>query len=508
MNPQRTELINRLQEVTDLRAAAYLLGWDQSTYMPPGGATARGRQLGLLQRLAQEKFTDPAIGRLLDELQPYADSLPYDDDDAALIRVTRRQYERAIKTPPAFTAELAQHGAASYAMWSQARPANDFAALRPYLEKTLELSRRYADFFPGYAHPADPLIEGIDYGMSVAILRPLFAELRTQLSALVQTISRQGPVDDACLYQPFPEDKQLAFALEIAQHFGYDLQRGRQDQTLHPFAAKFSLGDVRITTRVRANDLREPLFVTMHEAGHALYEQGIAAPLDGTPLGAGTSAGVHESQSRLWENVVGRSHGFWQHYYPRLQATFPDQLGQTSLETFYRAINKVQPTLIRVNADELTYNLHVIIRFELELALLEGALAVADLPAAWRAAYAENLGVTAPDDRDGVLQDVHWYAFMIGGVFQGYTLGNIMAAQFYAAALRAHPTIPDEIAAGNFTTLYTWLREQIYQHGSKFTTAELLERVTGERLTLQPYLAYLRSKYGTIHRLSFAGKPT
>lgn len=501
MNQQRTELVNRLQEVIDLRAAASVLRWDQSTYMPPGGSAARGRQLALLQRLAQETFTDPAIGRLLDALQPYADSLPDDADDAALIRVTRRQYERASKVPPAFTAEMAQHGAASYAVWSQARPANDFTAVQPYLEKTLELSRRYADFFPGYAHPADPLIEYVDYGMSVAILRRLFADLRTQLTALVQTISQQEPVDDTCLRQEFSDERRLALALEIAQHFGYDLQRGRQDLTLHPFASKFGLGDVRITTRVKPNDLREPLFVTMHEAGHALYEQGIAAQLEGTPLGTGTSAGVHESQSRLWENVVGRSYHFWQHYYPKLQATFPDQLGHTSLATFYRAINKVQPSLIRVNADELTYNLHIIIRFELELALLEGTLAVADLPAAWHAAYAESLGVTAPDDRDGVLQDVHWYAFLIGGVFQGYTLGNIMAAQFYATALRAHPEISTEITQGNFTTLHTWLRTNIYQHGSKFTTAELLERVTGEALTLEPYLAYLHGKYGAIYQL-------
>lgn len=498
---QKTELRNRLQEVMDLRSAAALLRWDQATYMPPGGAPARSRQLALLQRLAQEKFTDPAIGRLLDALQPYADSLPYATDDAALIRVTRRQYELACKVPPAFTAEMAQHGATSYAVWSKARSANDFAAVQPYLEKMVALSRRYADFFPGYAHPADPLIERSDYGMSVATLRPLFAQLRTQLSALVQTISRQAPVDDTCLHQAFPADRQLAFALSIAQQFGYDLQRGRQDLTLHPFAAKFALGDVRITTRVNANDLREPLFITMHEAGHALYEQGIAAPLDGTALGTGTSAGVHESQSRLWENGIGRSYGFWQHYYPQLQATFPDQLAQTPLETFYRAINKVQPALIRTSADELTYNLHIIIRCELELALLEGSLAVADLPAAWRAAYAANLGVTPPDDRDGVLQDVHWYGISIGGAFQGYTLGNIMSAQFYAASLRAHPEIPTEITQGNFTTLHTWLRTQIYQHGSKFTTAELLERVTGEPLTLEPYLAYLRTKYGEIYCL-------
>ncbi|MFQ5343848.1 MAG: carboxypeptidase M32, partial [Anaerolineae bacterium] len=261
------------------------------------------------------------------------------------------------------------------------------------------------------------------------------------------------------------------------------------------FMTKFSLGDVRITTRVKENDLSEALFSTMHEAGHALYEQGIRMDLEGTPLADGTSSGVHESQSRLWENLVGRSRGFWEFWYPKLQATFPDQLGAVSLDTFYRAINKVQRSLIRTDADEVTYNLHVTLRFDLELALLEGRLAVRDLPEAWRERYKADLGITPRDDRDGVLQDVHWYSFVVGGGFQGYTLGNILSAQFFEAAQKAHPEIASEIQHGEFSTLRNWLRQNIYQHGRKFMPSELVERVTGGPLSIDPYLRYLREKY-------------
>jgi carboxypeptidase Taq len=499
---QWAELRGRLQEVNDLSSAGDVLEWDQATLMPPGGAPARARQMASIKRLAHEKFIDPVLGGLLDQLAKNADDLPFESDEAALLRVTRRLYDRATRLPPAFMAEIAAHAAASYNAWTQARPQNNFAAMRPFLEKTVTLSRRYADFFPGYAHVADPLIEASDYGMTVATIRPLFAELRQQLTRLVQQISAQPSADDSCLHQQYPEAQQFAFGEAVIKAYGYDFNRGRQDKSPHPFMTTFSLGDVRITTRVREDNLSDALFSTLHEAGHALYEQGIDPALEGSPLANGTSAAVHESQSRLWENIVGRSWPFWSHYYPQLQAVFPAQLGHVSLDAFHRAINKVQPSLIRVDADEVTYNLHVIIRFELELALLEGQLSVAELPEAWRAAYAESLGVTSPDDRDGVLQDVHWYAGLVGGQFQGYTLGNILSAQFYSAAVRAHPEIPAEIGGGRFSTLHGWLRENIYRHGAKFTTAELVERVTGGPLMLEPYLAYLRSKYGALYHLS------
>ncbi len=495
------ELKQRLLEVYDLNGAMALLHWDQTTYMPPGGAEARGRQIALLSRLAHERFVDPAIGRLLDELRPYEESLPYDSDEASLIRVTRREYERAVKVPVEFTAELRQHTSQTYMVWAKARPADDFSMVRPYLEKTLDYSRRLADFFPGYEHIADPLIDFSDYGMKVSTLRPLFARLRDELVPLVEAITSQEPADDSCLHAHFPEEKQLAFGIEVIKRFGFDFQRGRQDKTLHPFMTKFSLGDVRITTRVKENDLSEALFSTFHEAGHALYEQGIKMEYEGTPLAEGASSGVHESQSRLWENYVGRSLPFWEYFYPRLQETFPDQLGNVSLETFYRAINKVQRSLIRTDADEVTYNLHVIIRFELELDLLEGNLSIAELPEAWRERYRAYLGIAPPNDSDGVLQDVHWYGGIIGGAFQGYTLGNIMAAQFFEKALQEHPEIEEEMRRGEFTTLHTWLRENIYQHGSKYTPAELVRRVTGEDLSVEPYIRYLRRKFGQLYAL-------
>jgi carboxypeptidase Taq len=491
----------RLREIDDVQSAAALLRWDQATYMPPGGAEARGRQIATLSRIAHEKFTDAAVGRLLDALEQQATGLPYDSDDAALIRLTRREYERAVRVPAEFVSELNDHSAITYQTWTEARPANDFARVRPRLEKTLDLSRRLADFFPGYESIADPLIDHSDHGMKASTVRTVFGELRARLLPLVRAITARPAADDRCLMQRAPEAEQLVFGLEVIRRFGFDFRRGRQDKTYHPFMTKFSLGDVRITTRVRENDLTDALFSTLHEAGHAMYEQGIRTDLEGTPLAEGASAGAHESQSRLWENVVGRSRGFWEHFYPRMQAVFPRQLGSVTLDTFYRAINKVKPSLVRTDADEVTYNLHVMIRFDLELDLLEGRLAVRDLPQAWHDRYRADLGIASPDDRDGVLQDVHWYAGVIGGVFQGYTLGNILSAQFYSAATRAHPGIPAEIAGGEFATLHGWLRENVYQHGCKFTPDELVRRATGEPMSVEPYIRYLWGKYQPLYEV-------
>ena len=503
MTKQLQQLKARLQEVNDLYSAAAVLYWDQATYMPPGGAEARGRQLATLSQLAQEKFIDPKVGRLLDQLQAYQDSLPYDHDDACLLRLTRHEYERAHKLPPAFVAEFSNQTALAYQAWTVARPANDFAAMRPFLEKTLDLSRRMAEYYgwPSDGHVADPLIEGMDYGMTVATLRPLFAALREKLVPLVEAIQRQPEPDTSFLHRAYPEAQQWDFGVQVIKQFGYDFQRGRQDRTHHPFMTSFSVNDVRITTRFHEDDLGDGLFSTMHEAGHALYELGVDPAFDGTPLGGGASAGIHESQSRLWENLVGRSRPFWEFYYPRLQAAFPAQLNDVPEDIFYRAINKVQPSLIRVDADEVTYNLHIIIRFELELALLEGSLAVKDLPEAWRASYHDYLGVTPPDDRNGVLQDMHWYYSQIGGGFQGYTLGNVMSAAFWHAALAAHPEIEGEMAEGRFDTLLGWLRNVLHRHGRKFTEAELVQRITGAPLSIDPYVHYLEDKFGKLYGL-------
>ncbi len=501
MEKKLEELKVKLIEVNDLNTAAAVLYWDQSTYMPKGGAASRARQLATLQKLAHEKFTDPAIGKLLDDLRPYEESLPYEHDDAALIRVTRRLYERETRIPNDFTAELSEHSATSYQVWAEARPENDFGRVQPYLEKTLDLSRKLADFFSGYDHIADPLIDFSDYGMKAETVRAIFTELREQLVPIVQAITGQEAADDSCLRRHYPEDRQRAFGEEVIRRFGYDFDRGRQDKTHHPYEIRLGYGDVRITTRFKEDFLAEGMFSTMHEAGHAMYEQGVNPAYDATPLARGTSSGVHESQSRLWENLVGRSRGFWQFFYPRLQAYFPEQLGDVSLDEFYRAINKVERSLIRTDADEVTYNLHVMLRFDFELALLEGKLSIADLPDAWNARFEADFGITPPDYKDGVMQDVHWFAGRVGGVFQGYTLGNILSAQFYNAALKAHPDISAQIAQGEFGTLHAYLKDNIYTHGKKFTAAELVERVTGSPLSIAPYITYLKTKYGELYSL-------
>ena len=382
MEQKLQDLKTCLLEINDLNSAAALLNWDQSTYMPPGGVAARGRQMATLSRLGHEKFIDPAVGKLLNDLQAYGESLPYDSDDASLIRVTRRSYEKATKVPPALMAAFYQHSAAAYQTWTEARPNNDFTAVQANLQKTLDYSRQIANCFPGYDHIADPLIDMVDEGMKAESVREVFAGLREQIVPIAQAITSQPLAHNSCLHETYPAAEQLAFGKTIITEYGFDFRRGRQDMTHHPFMTKFALGDVRITTRVKENNLNEALFSTLHEAGHAMYELGIKMDLDGSPLATGTSSGVHESQSRLWENLVGRSRGFWIHYYPKIQQAFPRQLSDVEMDTFYRAINRVERSLIRTDADEVTYNLHVMIRFDLELALLEGSLAIQDLPEA------------------------------------------------------------------------------------------------------------------------------
>ena len=503
MNPAAdlADLKQQLQAINDLNGARAVLSWDQQTHMPPGGAAARGRQIALLSGLEHERMTDPAIGRLLDALTPWAEMQHADSDAAALVRVTRRDYDRATRVPNAFVQRFSEHTTKTYHVWESARPANDFAAVRPLLETTVEMSRELARFYPGYEHPYDALIDHAEDGMTVAAVRKLFAELRKGLVPLIEAIRRRPQPDDRCLSGNFPEPAQQAFGEKVARGFGYDFEHGRQDKTAHPFMIKLGLGDVRITTRYREDDLSDGLFSTMHETGHAMYEQGVADVLDGTPLFGGTTAGVHESQSRLWENLVGRSRAFWRHWYAPLQRTFPDALRNVDVDTFYRAINKVAPSLIRTDADEVTYNLHVMLRFDLELALLEGTLAVADLPDAWCSRIRDDLGIEPPDDRDGVLQDVHWYGGVVGGAFQSYTLGNIMSAQFFAAARRDIPNLDDQIGTAQFAPLRSWLTDRIYRHGRKFTPPEIVERATGEPLSIAPYLEYLNRKYGELYGL-------
>ena len=488
-------LRERLREMDDLQAAASLLHWDQNTYLPRRGAASRGRHLATLERLLHERRVDPELRRTLERLERRSPELGELERD--LLRVVSRDVERAARYPASFMVTITEHAAASFEAWGRAREEADFALMAPLLERTVELSRQYASFFPEADHLADPLIDDADEGMSVAVLKPLFAHLRAALLPLVEAaIAERGEVGSqpALPLASVQEAAQMRVALRLASALGYDLDGGRQDLALHPFAIRIAQGDVRITTRVDPTDLAEALFSTLHEAGHAMYEQGLSAELNGTSLASGVSAGIHESQSRLWENLVGRSRGFWRYALPIVQRTFPE-LGHLDEETAHRSVNQVRRSLVRTEADELTYNLHVIIRFDLELELLEGRLAVTDLPEAWRERYQRDLGVAPQDHLEGVLQDVHWFSGFVGGAFQGYTLGNVLSAQFFEAARSAIGDLDEQFAAGTFAPLHAWLREHVYAYGRRLPPAELVERATGRALSVEPYLSYLRDKY-------------
>ena len=500
MESKLQELKDRLREIYHLEQSAAVLSWDQNTKMPRGGATGRGAQMATLRRLAQEKFTDPALGKLIDDLTAYGESLDYHSDDAALIRVARQHYERRSKVPPKFTSDFEEHSSESFTVWTEARAGNDFAKVKPYLQKTVEFSRQYSEFFAPYDNVADPHLAVRNFGISAKMVRELFAELREALVTLRGKIESAEQVDDSFLYGDFPKEKQYEFARKAITDFGYDWHRGRMDDTFHPFATKLSLGDVRITVRANDGHLGDGIFATMHESGHAMYEQGLNPAWEGSLLARGTSSGVHESQSRLWENRVGRGRAFQEHYYPVLLDIFP-QLKAVSVDAFYKAINKVQGTLLRVSADEVTYNLHIMLRSDLSIDLLEGTLSVDDLPDAWNARYKSDLGVDVPDFKDGVMQDIHWFKYYTGGTFEGYTLGNILGAQYYAAALKAYPDIETEFARGEFSTLFNWLHDNIWQHGRKYDTLELTERLTGESISVKPLVAYLNQKFGEIYGL-------
>ncbi len=502
-----TALKQRLSEIQDLESAAKLLSWDQATYLPAGAAEARGRQLATINRLIHEKATDCAIGRLLDDLMPMTDDLPETCTDAGLLRVVRRNFERALKIPDDFVVRSATSASSAYSEWTRARPESDFAAMVPHLRRAVDLAHEYAGFFAPYDNVADPLITDADEGQTTASVRQLFDTLRRELVPMAAAILEQPMADDSCLKGSFSSERQMAFCQTVAKTLGYDFQRGRLDTTHHPFCTSLAISDVRITTRVYDDDISQALYSTIHEAGHGMYEQGVCPSLDGTPLAHGASMGVHESQSRLWENIVGRSQGFCAYLLPQLRETFPGQFEVVSSDMLYRAMNKVERSLIRTDADEVTYNLHVMLRFDLEIDMLEGNLAIADLPDAWNARIESDLGLTPPDDRDGCLQDVHWFAGGIGGRFQGYTIGNVLAAQLFAAAVEDAPEIPERIPQGDVAALRNWMNENIYCRGKVFTPNALIERACGKPMSAEPYLTYMREKYGELYKLPDRAQP-
>jgi carboxypeptidase Taq len=486
------ELRRRLGEVEDLRQAAELLSWDQTVMMPPTGAAIRAEQLTTLSRLAHQLFTSDAIGELVERLRPYEESLPYDSDEASTIRVTRRDWEKERRIPAELAAEQAKLASEGQEVWVEARRNSDYAAFKPWLDRTLELKRRYVACFEPYEDPYDPLLDDYEPGLRTAEVREVFDALKPELKALV---ADAGSTEvDEFMRGPFPVDRQREFSLTVLERFGYTPRSFRLDETVHPFASGTSTQDIRLTSRYSEGDLTS-IFTAMHECGHGIYEHGVAQTLDRTPLGHGVSSAFHESQSRLWENVVGRSRSLWEFFYPRLRDTFPDVLGDVDVDRFHRAVNRVRPSFVRVDADEATYSLHIILRFELEQELLSGELSTDDLPEAWNARFKEYLGLDVPEDRLGVLQDVHWSGGSFG-YFPTYALGNVIGLQIWEVVRAELPDLDDQFARGEFEPLHAWLRERVYRHGRKFTPSELLERVVGGGMDAGPYVRYLREKFG------------
>jgi carboxypeptidase Taq len=498
MNSAHDQLNARIREVADLRHTADLLEWDERVCMPSGGAPTHGEMLSTVRKLAHERFTAAEVGRLLDAAAREVASADPGADGTRLVAVTARDYRKATQVPATFVAQQAEAVSAAQHAWGEARAKNDFASFRPHLERVIALKRQYVSFFPPADHPYDVLLDDYEPGMKTAEVKVILDELRAGQVEFLRAIAASTQIDDSCLRVPYAEADLYKFAVEVITKFGFDWERGRQDKSTHPFATAIGSNDVRITTRFMERYPFSLLFGTMHETGHALYEQGVSRTHHRTQLEGGASLGVHESQSRLWENLVGRSRPFWEYFYPTLQGRFPAQLRGITLDHFYRAINKVQPSLIRVEADEATYNLHVMMRVELEMAVVEGKLDVEGLPAAWNNLMEEYLGVRPPDDATGVLQDIHWSAGLLG-YFATYTLGNLISAQLWERFGAVHPERDTSIRRGDFSQLLSWLRSEVHQYGRKYQPQELVQRAAGSKIDPGPYLRYMRGKFGEIY---------
>ncbi len=500
MSEKLEQLKELLGEVSDIGRAAAVLGWDQQVNMPPGGAAARGQQLATLGKIAQEKFISDEVGRLIEDLKVEFAGADPASDEAAMVRVAARNYDKARRVPPEFVAEQAVVSSKAFEAWVEARGKSDFSIFQPHLEKVVELVKKYVSFFPPADHPYDTLLDDYEPGMKTSEVKAIFDALRPKQVELIKAIASAKQVKDDFLHKKYNEKKIMDFGVDVITKYGYDWKRGRQDKAPHPFETTFSIGDVRITTRFEADNPPASLFSTMHESGHAMYEQGINPAYERTPLMGGTSLAVHESQSRMWENLVGRSLPFWEHFYPAFKKAFPSQLDGVGVKAFYKAINKVEPSLIRVNADEATYNLHIMLRLELEIAMVEGKIAIKDLPEIWNTKMQEYLGITPPTDAKGVLQDIHWSGGMIG-YFSTYALGNLISAQLWEKINKDIKNLDDHIRKGDFNQLLGWLRTNIHQHGHKYDPQVLVENVTGSKITPEPYIRYLTEKYSKIYGL-------
>lgn len=498
------EVCRHARQTAVLASVESLLGWDERCLLPAGAGEFRAEQMSLLAGMVHDRQTDPALGSWLNELS--ASSLARDSasDSATTIRQLKRQFDKKTKLPKSLVEELTRTAVMGQQAWQTARKNNDFPSFAPLLERTLELKRRQAQAIGYTESPYDALLDDFEPGELTSnvsrVLGGLRAELVPLVGAIRESAARGRQSNVSILSRHYPIDVQERFGREVATKIGFDFGRGRLDVTAHPFCSSTGPHDCRITTRYDPRHFNGAFFGTLHEAGHGIYEQGLRSEQYGLPPGEAVSMGIHESQSRMWENLVGRGRSFWEHFYPSAQQAFPEALSNVPLDDFYFAINDVRPSLIRVEADEATYNLHILIRFELEQALLSGDLRVNDLPGAWRQKYQDYLGITPPNDANGVLQDIHWSAGLIG-YFATYSLGNLYAAQFFARANAELGGLDTQFARGEFQPLRDWLATKIHRQGQHYTAAQLVERVTGKPLSHEPLMAHLRAKLGPLYGL-------
>jgi carboxypeptidase Taq len=496
MSASFEELRQRLATVNDLSRAIQVLGWDMQTYMPPAGAEARGEQLGTLVRFAHEQLTDPKLGELLEQLRGFEEGHDYDSFEASTVRVARRDHEKAVRVPADLREALMRGASDGYAAWLRAREAVDYSLLLPDLEKNLELRRRYVECFAPYDDPYNVVLDDYEPGMKTSEVATIFETLKGALVPMIQSLSDAEPIDDSCLHGSFDVGVQRRFALDLMKKWGMELESWRLDDTVHPFMTSFGPTDIRLTTRFDEHDLMG-LFSCLHEWGHGIYERQVDPAYARGPLAHGTSSAFHESQSRMWENLVGRNLATWKYFYPQLQEAFPSQFGDVSLETFHRAINKVQRSLIRVDADEFTYCLHIILRFELEREMLTGALPLRDLPEAFADKMEQYLGLRPSNVVEGAIQDVHWSDSGFG-YFPTYALGNVVSVQLWERAEADVGDLEEQFERGDFAPLREWLGENVHRHGRAFTGQELLQRATGSGMDPAPYLGYLERKLGQL----------
>jgi carboxypeptidase Taq len=486
------ELLTRLGTLQDVEKTASVLGWDEETKMPPLGAEARAEQRATIARIAHELQTDPALGELLEQLRPFEESHDPESFEASVVRVARSDFTKASRVPVDLRADMSRIASRGYRAWLQAREQQDYDVLYPLLEQALELRRRYVECFAPYDDPYDPLLDIYEPGMKTAEVEQIFARLKEALVPMIRAFAESGVVDDSSLRGHFPRDAQRRFSLAVLERWGMDRAAWRLDKTVHPFMTCFSPSDIRLTTNFHEDSLHGVLSC-LHEFGHGIYERNVDPAFTRTPLAEGVSSAFHESQSRLWENLVGRSIATWRFFYPRLQQEFPEQFAAVPLDTFHRALNKVEPTLRRVDADEVTYCLHIILRFELERALLGGELALRDLPEAFDAKMRDYLGLQPPDVTSGVLQDAHW-SDLTFGYFPTYALGNVVSVQLWERAEAEAGPFDEQFELGEFGTLRGWLTENVYRWGRVFTPQELLRRAAGSTMDPEPYLRYLDRK--------------